>query len=74
MFVDYINSFYSSVQFTLETENMKSLNFADCRGQSYDNQATMSGIHSGVQTRLLDLNQQADVYKRQVSKTETTTY
>lgn len=35
------------------------LNFADCRGQSYDNQATMAGIHSGVQTRLLDLNQQA---------------
>jgi hypothetical protein len=24
------------------------LNLEDCRGQSYDNQATMAGVHSGV--------------------------
>lgn len=35
------------------------LNFADCRGQSYDNQATMAGIHTGVQQRLKELNHQA---------------
>jgi hypothetical protein len=32
------------------------LNLEDCRGQSYDNQATMAGVHSGVQKRILDLN------------------
>jgi hypothetical protein len=32
------------------------LNLQDCRGQSYDNQATMAGVHSGVQKRILDLN------------------
>ena len=32
------------------------LNLSDCRGQSYDNQATMAGIHSGVKKRILDLN------------------
>ena len=39
------------------------LNLNDCRGQSYDNQATMAGVYSGVQKRILDLK---DVYKRQV--------
>jgi hypothetical protein len=24
------------------------LNLQDCRGQSYDNQAVMAGVHSGV--------------------------
>ena len=37
------------------------LNLTDSRGQSYDNLATMAGIHSGVQKRIFDL----DVYKRQ---------
>jgi hypothetical protein len=32
------------------------LNLEDCRGQSYDNQAEMAGVHSGVQKRILDLN------------------
>lgn len=31
------------------------LNLHNCRGQSYDNQATMAGVHSGVQKRILDL-------------------
>jgi hypothetical protein len=31
------------------------LNLEDCRGQSYDNQATMPGVHSGVQKQILDL-------------------
>jgi hypothetical protein len=32
------------------------LNLEDCRGQPYDNQATMAGVYSGVQKRILDLN------------------
>jgi hypothetical protein len=32
------------------------LNLEDCRGQSYDSQATMPGAYSGVQKRILDLN------------------
>jgi hypothetical protein len=32
----------------------------DCRGQSYDNQATMADIHSDVRKRILDLNPLAD--------------
>jgi hypothetical protein len=32
------------------------LNLEDCRGQSYDNQATTAGVHSGVQQRILDMN------------------
>jgi hypothetical protein len=32
------------------------LNLEDCSGQSYDNQAKMAGVHSGVQKRILDLN------------------
>lgn len=30
------------------------LDLRNCRGQSYDNQATMAGVHSGVQQRILD--------------------
>ena len=32
------------------------INFADCRGQSYDNGANMKGKHKGVQARLLEIN------------------
>lgn len=32
------------------------LDLKDCRGQSFDNQATMAGIHTGVQKRILELN------------------
>jgi predicted RNA-binding protein with EMAP domain len=32
------------------------LNLEGCRVQSYANQATMAGVHSGVQKRILDLN------------------
>ncbi|GAB0089030.1 hypothetical protein DMENIID0001_035080 [Sergentomyia squamirostris] len=31
----------------------------DCRGQTYDNAATMSGTHSGVQKRILHINKKA---------------
>ncbi|XP_065642856.1 uncharacterized protein LOC136074463 [Hydra vulgaris] len=36
--------------------NLDRLNFQDCKGQSYDNQATMEVANSGVQKRILDLN------------------
>ena len=35
------------------------LDFQDCRGQGYDNAATMAGKHSGVQQRLLQVNRKA---------------
>jgi hypothetical protein len=31
------------------------LNLINCRGQLYDNQATVASVHSGVQKRILDL-------------------
>ena len=35
------------------------LNFADCRGQCYDNCANMKGNEAGVQARLLEINSKA---------------
>ena len=35
------------------------LNFADCRGQCYDNGANMKGKKAGVQARLLEINSKA---------------
>lgn len=35
------------------------LDFQDCRGQGYDNAATMAGKHSGVQRRLVQVNRKA---------------
>ena len=35
------------------------LNFANCRGQCYDNGANMKGKEAGVQTRLLEINSKA---------------
>ena len=32
------------------------LNFADCRGQCYDNGACMKGKEAGVQARLWEMN------------------
>ena len=35
------------------------LNIQDCRGQAYDNAAVMSGVHSGVQARIREINPDA---------------
>lgn len=35
------------------------LDIAMCRGQGYDNAATMAGVHSGVQARIRELNPKA---------------
>ena len=42
-------------------EKLKSdgLNLEDCRGQRYDNAATMAGIHTGVAKRISDVNPKA---------------
>lgn len=32
------------------------LNLANCRGQSYDNDSNMRGVHNGVQQKILNLN------------------
>ena len=36
------------------------LNIEDCRGQGYDNAATMAGIHNGVQQRIRNVNPKAE--------------
>ncbi|GFQ82628.1 hypothetical protein TNCT_227751 [Trichonephila clavata] len=36
------------------------LNSMNCRGQAYDNAATMAGCHSGVQQRIKDINPNAE--------------
>jgi hypothetical protein len=36
------------------------LELEDCRGQGYDNAATMAGVHSGVQTRIREINPKAE--------------
>ena len=41
----------------IETMN---LNISDCRGQAYDNASNMTGIYSGLQTRIKSLNKLAD--------------
>lgn len=43
----------------LEKLKTDDLDFNDCRGQGYDNAATMAGEHSGVQKRLLSVNPKA---------------
>lgn len=40
-----------SRQKALKTLDYQSLSRDDCRGQSYDNAATMPGEHSGLQTK-----------------------
>lgn len=40
----------------IEFMSKNSINFSDCRGQSYDNTNNMAGKYSGLQKRLLDLN------------------
>ena len=40
----------------LEYLERETLNFQDCRGQSYDNASTMSGKYSGMQARLKEVN------------------
>ena len=32
------------------------ISIQDCRSQAYDNGSTMSGIHTGVQTRIKEIN------------------
>ena len=36
------------------------ININDCRGQSYDNAASMAGIHRGVQQRIKNVNEKAE--------------
>ena len=43
----------------LEVLSSLGLDFSYCRGQTYDNAATMSGERSGLQKRLLDRNPKA---------------
>ena len=40
----------------LETLKNNDLDIADCRGQSYDNASNMSGVYSGLQARIKQVN------------------
>lgn len=40
----------------IEFMSNQSINFSDCRGQSYDNTNNMAGKYSGLQQRILELN------------------
>ncbi|OXA48513.1 Zinc finger MYM-type protein 1 [Folsomia candida] len=42
-----------------EKLEMDGLDLMDCRGQGYDNGANMAGIYSGVQARILEINDKA---------------
>ncbi|KAK4871764.1 hypothetical protein RN001_015888 [Aquatica leii] len=44
---------------TLDKIESDGLDIRNCRGQAYDNAAVMSGIHSGVQTRIKAINSNA---------------
>lgn len=59
-FIDFINvkkkDAASMTEEILEKLEVDGLDLYNCRGQSYDNQATMAGVHSGVQQRILDRN------------------
>jgi len=40
----------------LEAIDELGLNIQDCRGQSYDNSANMSGVYTGLQSRIKAVN------------------
>ena len=43
----------------IEKLNDDGIDLNDCRGQAYDNAAVMSGVRTGVQKRILEINPQA---------------
>ena len=43
----------------IEKLNDDGIDLIDCRGQAYDNAAVMSGVRTGVQKRILEINPQA---------------
>ena len=49
----------SLVETVIEKLNDDGIDLNDCRGQAYDNAAVMSGVQTGVQKRILEINSQA---------------
>ena len=43
----------------IEKLNDDAIDLNNCRGQAYDNAAVMSGVRTGVQKRILEINPQA---------------
>ena len=43
----------------IEKLNDDGIDLNDCQGQAYDNAAVMSGVQTGVQKRILEINPQA---------------
>lgn len=48
------------LQIVMTKLNLHGINIKDCRGQSYDNASNMSGIYSGLQARIKELNPLAE--------------
>nr|XP_039248891.1 zinc finger MYM-type protein 1-like [Styela clava] len=51
----------SSVETVIEKLNDDGIDINDCRGQAYNNAAVMSGVRTGVQKRILEINPQAQI-------------
>ena len=49
----------SLVKTVIEKLNDDGIDLNDCRGQAYNNAAVMSGVRTGVQKRILEINPQA---------------
>nr|XP_039261934.1 zinc finger MYM-type protein 1-like [Styela clava] len=49
----------SLVETGIEKLNDDGIDINDCRGQAYDNAAVMSGVRTGVQKRILEINPEA---------------
>ena len=50
----------SMLEIILEKLSMHGINIQNCRGQSYDNASNMSGIYSGLQARIKEINPLAE--------------
>ena len=46
----------SLVEMVIEKLNDDGIDLNDCPGQAYDNAAVMSGVRTGVQKRILEIN------------------
>lgn len=62
-FVDFIETKGKTAemltQLIVDKIQADGLDIQNCRGQAYDNAAVMAGVHSGVQTRLKEINPNA---------------
>lgn len=62
-FLQYISIYAHGAEYLtdviLDFFNLSGINIQNCRGQSYDNAANMSGQYSGLQARIMEVNSKA---------------